>query len=203
MREALARDLVREFSQGDLSSLDYSVMRERDRTILRVTPVEKPWGPDYLRFGFNLSSDFRSESRYNLRALYRRTWLDPLGAEWLLAAQIGSEQSIATDFYQPLDRRHVFFVRPFASAGLRKVPLYFEGDRLAVYRVQENRAGLEGGVNIGRERAGERGLGRAPDRRGARHRSRLVLQRDAAAWAARPPRSWSTPTTSRSSRRAA
>jgi NTE family protein len=147
--QALAHDLVREFSQGDLSSLDYSVMRERDRTILRVTPVEKPWGPDYLRFGFNLSSDFRSESRFNVRALYRRTWLNTLGAEWLLGAQIGSEQSIATELYQPLDRRHVFFVRPLASAGLRKVPLYFEGDRLAVYRVQENRAGLEGGADLG------------------------------------------------------
>lgn len=88
--DTLARDLVREFSQGDLSSLDYSVMRERDRTILRVTPVEKPWGPDYLRFGFNMSSDFRSESRFNLRALYRSTWLNALGAEWLLGGQIGS-----------------------------------------------------------------------------------------------------------------
>ena len=147
--ERLTHDLVREFGQGDLSSLDYSVARERDRTILTVTPVEKEWGPDYLRFGLNLSSDFRSESRFNLRALYRRTWLDPLGAEWLLGAQIGSEQSIATELYQPLDLRRVFFVRPFAAAGLRKVPLYFEGDRLAVYRVQENRAGIEGGVNLG------------------------------------------------------
>ena len=146
---ALSRDLVREFSQGDLSSLDYSVARERDRTILRITPVEKSWGPDYLRFGVNLSSDFRSESRYNVRALYRRTWMNPLGGEWLVGAQIGSEQSLGTELYQPLDLRHVFFVRPFASAGLRKVPLYFEGDRLAVYRVQENRAGAEAGVNLG------------------------------------------------------
>jgi len=146
---ALSRDLVREFSQGDLSSLDYSVARSRDRTILRITPVEKPWGPDYLRFGLNLSSDFRSESRYNVRALYRKTWLNPLGAEWLLGGQIGSEQSIVSEIYQPLDLRHTFFVRPFASASLRKVPLFFEGDRLAVYRVQENRAGAEAGVNLG------------------------------------------------------
>ncbi len=146
---ALSRDLVREFSQGDLSSLDYSVVREGERTILRITPVEKSWGPDYLRFGLNLSSDFRSESRYNVRALYRRTWMNSRGAEWRVGAQIGSEQSLGTEIYQPLDLRHVFFVRLAASAGLRKVPLYFEGDRLAVYRVQENRAGAEAGVNLG------------------------------------------------------
>ncbi|HET9469548.1 MAG TPA: patatin-like phospholipase family protein, partial [Usitatibacter sp.] len=125
----LARDLVREFSQGDLSSLDYSVARSGERTVLRITPVEKPWGPDYLRFGLNLSSDFRTESRFNVRALYRKTWLNPLGAEWLLGGQIGSEQSIGSEVYQPLDLRHTFFVRPFASASLRKVPLFFEGDR--------------------------------------------------------------------------
>jgi NTE family protein len=145
----LARDLVQEFSQGDLSSLDYSVVRNRDRTILRITPVEKAWGPDYLRFGLNLSSDFRGDSRYNLRTLYRRTWMNRLGGEWLVGGQIGSEQSLGSELYQPLDLRHVFFVRPYASTGLRKVPLYFEGDRLAVYRVQENRAGAELGVNVG------------------------------------------------------
>ena len=55
--EQLARDLVVEYSQGDLHSLDYSVVRERDKTILRITPVEKPWGPAYLRFGLGLTPD--------------------------------------------------------------------------------------------------------------------------------------------------
>ena len=146
---ALARDLVTEYSQGDLHSLDYSVVKERDKTILRITPIEKPWGPNYLRFGLGLASDFRSESAYNFRALYHRTWMNPLGAEWLLGAQIGSEQNISTEFYQPLDQRHATFLRAAASAGLRKTPLFFGGDRLAIYRIQENRAGIEGGVNIG------------------------------------------------------
>ena len=145
----LAQDLVREYSQGDLQSLDYSVVHERDRTILRITPVEKPWGPDYLRFGLNLASDFRSESSYNLRALYRRTWLNPLGGEWLLGAQIGSVQSLSTEFYQPLDLRHFLFVKPYGSISLQKLPLYRGSDRLAIYRVQNNRAGLELGANLG------------------------------------------------------
>jgi NTE family protein len=145
----LARDLVREFSQGDLHSLDYSVLRERDRTILRITPVEKPWGPDYLRFGINLASDFRSESAYNLRALYRKTWINSYGAEWLVGAQIGSEQSLSTEFYQPLDLRHRFFVRPYGASSLRKTPVYSDGDRLAIYRVQDNRGGIEAGANLG------------------------------------------------------
>ena len=145
----LARDLVREFNHGDLHSLDYNVVRDRDRTILRITPVEKPWGPNYLRFGMNLASDFRSESTFNLRALYRSTWMNSLGGEWLLGAQIGSNQAIETEFYQPLDKRHASFVRPYALTALAKAPLFFEGDRVAVYRLQHNAAGIEGGVNLG------------------------------------------------------
>jgi NTE family protein len=147
--QKLATDLVTEYSQGDLHSLDYSVVRERDKTILRITPMEKPWGPDYLRFGLGLASDFRAESNYNFRVLYRRTWMNPLGGEWLTGAQIGSEQAINTEFYQPLDQRHRSYLRAFTSAGLRKAPIFFGGDRLAVYRIQENRAGFEAGVNIG------------------------------------------------------
>jgi NTE family protein len=145
----LATDLVREFNHGDLHSLDYNVVRERDRTVLRITPIEKPWGPNYLRFGVNLASDFRSESSYNLRTLFRSTWMNPLGAEWLLGAQIGSEQAIETEFHQPLDLRHASFLRAFAATSLEKAPLYFGGDRVAVYRIQDNRAGIEAGANLG------------------------------------------------------
>jgi NTE family protein len=162
---ALAADLVREFSQGDLHSLDYSVVSERDKTILRITPVEKPWGPNYLRFGLNLSSDFRSESSYNFRTLYRRTWVNSYGGEFILGGQIGSEQSIDTEFYQPLDLRHRFFMRPYASTGLRKLPLYQDSDRLAIYRIQDSRAGLEGGINVGVQ--GQAGLGWVERRIGA------------------------------------
>jgi NTE family protein len=146
---ALEQDLVTEYSQGDLLSLDYNVVRERDRTVLRLTPVEKPWGPNYLLFGLGLTSDFRSEASYNLRALYRSTWINTLGGEWLLGTQLGSEQNLTTEFYQPLDRRQWTFVRARSAAGLRKTPLFFGGDRVAIYRVQENNFGLETGANLG------------------------------------------------------
>ncbi|HEX5130034.1 MAG TPA: patatin-like phospholipase family protein, partial [Usitatibacter sp.] len=145
----LGQDLVREFNQGDLHSLDYSVVRLRDKTILRITPVEKPWGPNYLRFGINLASDFRSDAAFNLRSQLRMTWMNSLGGEMLVGAQIGSEQSLAAEFYQPLDKRHASFLRPYASTSLSKDPLYEEGDRVAVYRVQHNVAGFEAGANLG------------------------------------------------------
>jgi NTE family protein len=144
----LEKDLVLVHSRGDLTSLDYSVLRERDRTILQLTPIEKSWGPDYLRFGLNLSSDFRAESPYNLRALYRRTWLNAYGGEWLTSVQLGNNQGFATEYYQPLDLRQRWFVRPFIGTSQRKLGLFLDGDRLAEYRVRDSRAGLELGTNL-------------------------------------------------------
>ena len=144
----LAQDLVLVYSRGDLSSLDYSVLKEREKTILRLTPLEKSWGPDYLRFGVNFSSDFRTESPYNLRALYRKTWINSFGGELLTVAQMGSNQGLAVDFYQPLDYRQRYFVRPYAKVEQEKLGFYFDGDRVAEYRVRDNRAGLDVGVNL-------------------------------------------------------
>jgi NTE family protein len=159
----LAEDLVLVYSRGDLMSLDYAVLRERDKTLLRLTPLEKSWGPDYLRFGVNLSSDFRSESPYNLRALYRKTWINSYGAELLTAVQLGSNQGLGLDFYQPLDYRQRYFVRTYANTEQQKVGLYYDGDRVAEYLVRDNRLGLDLGVNLdvyGQARLGwlERGL---------------------------------------------
>ena len=85
------------------------MVSEREKRILQVTPVEKPLGPDYLRFGLNLYSDFRSDATYNVRALYRQTWLNKLGGEWLAGIQFGSEQRAIAEFYQPLSPLQVAF----------------------------------------------------------------------------------------------
>jgi NTE family protein len=145
----LADELVLIYSRGDLASLDYTVLTEREKTILKLVPVEKPWGPDYLRFGFNAATDFRIDTAFNLRALYRKTWLNAFGGEWVATGQLGTTQGIATEFYQPMDYRQVSFVRPYAAASSRIANLYFDGERLAEYRVPEYKAGLDVGVNLG------------------------------------------------------
>jgi NTE family protein len=146
---ALGNDLMRQLNHGDLHSLDYSVMRERERTILRITPVEKPWGPNYMRFGMNLQSDFGGDATYNLRALYRSTWMNKLGGEWLVIGQVGSQQLLGTQFYQPLDPRQNTFLRPFIDTQVGATSIYEDGNRLATYRVHTTNGGLEAGVNLG------------------------------------------------------
>ena len=145
----LADDLLLIYSGGDLQTLDYEVLRERDKTILRITPVEKPWGPNYLRFGLNLSTDLRTESAFNVRALYRMTWLNAFAGEWLTALQLGQSQALATEVYQPVDYRQRWFVRPHAAVRRDLIGLYFNGDRVADYLTQESNVGFDLGARLG------------------------------------------------------
>jgi len=67
-----------------------------------VLAVEKNWGPDYLRLGPGLSSDFSGDAFFNLLGSYRQTWLNSLGAEWRTDVQLGRTSGLYTEFYQPL-----------------------------------------------------------------------------------------------------
>jgi len=145
----LDKDLIRIYSGGDLQTIDYSVLTEREKRILKVTPVEKPLGPDYVRFGLNLYSDFRGDARYNVRALFRRSWLNSLGGEWLAAAQVGSDQRLATEIYQPIEPRQVWFVRAFIDGQNGIGALYSEGKRVAEYKTTSVSAAAETGLNLG------------------------------------------------------
>ena len=142
-------DLMRAYGDGYYENVDYALLSDRERNILRVTPLEKSWGPDYLRFGVNLDSNFRTDSTYVLRAAYQKTWLNALGAEFLAYGEIGSTTGVGADFYQPIDARQRYFVEANASYGNQLTGIYENDNKLAEYRVSKGDILLGGGVNLG------------------------------------------------------
>ncbi len=99
----LDSDMRRIYGTGDFEHVNYRFLEERGRRVLAVDAVEKAWGPDYLRFGLGLSSDFGGDAYFNLLASYRKTWLNSLGAEWRTDVQFGNTRGLVSEFYQPLD----------------------------------------------------------------------------------------------------
>lgn len=144
------RELLRMYGDGWYESVDYTVLSERERTILRVTPVEKPWGPDYLRFGLNLQADNKQGSSFGLRTAYHATWLNRLGAEALVTAEIGSASRFGVNLYQPLDPAQDFFVEGNAGIERSRLMIYQDDRRVAKFKVTQNSAGLNLGLNVGR-----------------------------------------------------
>ncbi|MDE1927267.1 MAG: patatin-like phospholipase family protein [Burkholderiales bacterium] len=144
----LDRDLLRVYGDGDYQSVDYAVLDQHGRNVLRLMPVEKSWGPDYLRMALQLESDLNGSSTYRLRLGYDRTWINPLGGDLLVTAEAGSSAGLALDYYQPLVPSQRWFFE--AEAGYSRDDTdYFElGHRRATYRSARTALDLSLGVNL-------------------------------------------------------
>ena len=142
-------DMLRIYGDGWFQSVDYSMRTIRQRNVLTVMPVEKSWGPDYLRLGVNLDSNFKQDSSYTLRAAYDRTWLNSLGGQLLVNAELGRASVLSADLYQPLDARQRKFFEAGASYESRNLGIYQDGNKLADYEIDRRTAMVGLGVNIG------------------------------------------------------
>jgi NTE family protein len=131
--DKLDRDMRRLFGTGDFEHVNYRILEESGRRVLDIDAVEKSWGPNYLRFGLGLGSDLKGDSFFNLAASYRRTWINPLGAEWRTDAQIGRTSRFATELYQPLETRHYLFVAPRAVIERDTIDIFEGSHPIASY----------------------------------------------------------------------
>jgi len=147
-QDTLDRDIRRLFGTGDFEHVGYRIIEEAGRRVLDIDAVEKSWGPNYLRFGLGLGSDLQGDSFFNIAASYRRTWVNHLGAEWRTDAQIGRTSLLATEFYQPLGTRSLFFVAPRAQAERRALDVFQGSQRIARYDVRTVNAGIDVGTEI-------------------------------------------------------
>jgi len=147
--EDLGRDLRRVYGRGDFESVDYRILTVDGARTLMFGVREKDSGPGYLRFGLGFATDFHGESQFSLRAAYRRSWLNRLGAELLLDAQVGRRNAVLAEFYQPLVEAGRWFVAPYLSFDETRRSLYALDRRVAELRGLDARAGLDLGAVFG------------------------------------------------------
>jgi NTE family protein len=147
--ERIGADLRRIYGRGDFESIDYRIQQEPGRRVMVIEPREKSWGPDYLRFGVGLASDFRGENPFNALVSYRKTWLNRLGGEWLNEIQVGRDSRLFSEFYQPVEERGRLFVAPYGSVGQSLRSVFLGADKIAEYDTREARVGLDAGAVLG------------------------------------------------------
>jgi NTE family protein len=146
--KSLNRDLLRAYGDGDYERVDYTLVTANGRNLLRVTPVEKSWGPDYLRFGLRLESSLGQGSTYQLRVGWQRTWINTLGGEALVVGELGSTSGITGEFYQPLEPTQRYFVDARAGYRRERADYYFQERRVSEYRSARTQLDLTSGVNF-------------------------------------------------------
>ena len=156
-QEKLDSDLRRLYGTGDFERVNYRLVDEQSRTVLAVDAVEKTWGPNYLRFGIGLSTDFRGDAFFNVIGSYRRTWLNSLGAEWRTDLQVGRSNIVTSEFYQPLTPTASLFVAPRVNYTRRSANLFSGEDRIAIYDLTSYYGGIDLGSQL--KRLGEFRIG--------------------------------------------
>jgi len=155
-RQQIERDLAWLAGRGDFERLDYRVVTERDRNVLLVTVQEKPWGPNYFRFGLNLDTDFKGQGEFNFVANHTRRWVNALGAEWRNELQIGRSQRLSTELYQPLLPSETLFASLGAEQRRRVADVSLQGPDgpssrpIAQFTGVNTRVSLDLGVAFGR-----------------------------------------------------
>lgn len=143
-QEKLDRDISWLYGTGDFEHINYSlVYKPNGKKVLQIEPAEKSWGPNYLRFGLGLSSDFQGGAYYNILASYRKTWLNSYGAEWRTDMFIGRNSSLSSEFFQPVDVKQNFFIAPYVIAKKDNSIIYKKRDRIASYEIFSTRAGID------------------------------------------------------------
>jgi NTE family protein len=146
----IGEDLRRIYGRRDFEGVSYGVVGEAGGPrALVITPHEKEWGPDYLRFGLGLESDFQGDNAFNLLVQYKRTWLNRLGAEWLTEAQIGEDTHLFSEFYQPLSEASPWFGSLYGAVGQTTRGVFQGDNKIADYLIGSARAGADLGYTLG------------------------------------------------------
>ena len=155
----LNRDLLRVYGDGWYQSVDYTLLDQRGRKVLRLLPVEKSWGPDYVRLGVHLESSLSQGSSFELRGAYQKTWLNPLGGELLATAALGTTTGLGVELHQPLDAAQRVFVAGKATYWRERKDYFYVEQRIAEYRRASAGGEISAGLNfslLGQARLGWR-----------------------------------------------
>lgn len=153
----LDADLGRIYGRGDFDRVGYSIADEAGKRVLLIEAQEKASGPNYLRFGLGLANDFAGNAHFQTLTSYRRTWINPLGAEWRSDLRLGRINQLTSEFYQPLDVTQSFFVVPYADIEQRPFDVFDRRSRIARFSRLSGSVGLDLGAQ--RSRFGEVRLG--------------------------------------------
>ncbi|TYQ20212.1 UNVERIFIED_ORG: NTE family protein [Zoogloea ramigera] len=140
------RDMRRLYGKGDFEHVSYAVTLLPDGShALTTTVTEKSWGPQYLRLGLGVSTDFEGDSFFSLRASHRWTWLNALGGEWRNELEIGHTDRLSTEWLQPLTPAQRLFASAYLGGERTPLDVYSQGQRLLRYR----REAITGGIDLG------------------------------------------------------
>lgn len=85
-----------------------TVFDNKEKT-LQVIAEEKSWGPNFLQFGIGWEDDLDSNSDLNFNIAYTLGNLTRNGGELRSELEMGTQRSLGSEFYVPIDNKRDFY----------------------------------------------------------------------------------------------
>ena len=125
----LAGDLLQLAASSDYDRVDYRIVNDpitrEEGLVFDLKATD--WGPNYLKLGLDLRTDFQGDAGFNIRLHHSRHWLTPNGTLWNNQVEIGNVTGLRTELIHPLGGDHDRFVGARASIRREKVTVYDSG----------------------------------------------------------------------------
>jgi len=150
--EAIREDLERLYETGDYERIDFRLRQVESDFELYIEAIDKPWGPNYLRFGLNMFADLEGESSFDALADYTMTRLNRKRGEFKIQAQLGEHPTVVAELYQPFSLRQTWFAavkaRQTTTTEYLSVPV--AAGAVAPYRTGAVEIEADLGIQLGR-----------------------------------------------------
>lgn len=148
--DTLHKNIDKVYARGDFSSINYSLVDTAPgQADIIVHPHERD-GRDFVRFGLGLYSDFQGDASFSGLVSLRRAWLNKLDAEWRTDVQLGRNNGLYSEWYQPASLGSEFFVAPYVLYVDQFRDIYLQDVAKLKYQFTSAGGGLELGSVFGR-----------------------------------------------------
>lgn len=137
------------YGEGHYERITYTLGEQGDDLVLYVTPIDKTWGPHFLRLGLRLSDDFDGGSAYQLDALARIASDIRPGSEWRVRLGLGELNELGASWRLPFGEHARSYIHPYASARAIDQPLFVEDQSAELARLRWTRGRFGG--DLGRD----------------------------------------------------
>lgn len=143
--DAIESRLAKAYGAGSYERILYRLGRKDDAFGLKVTPVDKGWGPNYIGFGLQINDDFNGRSDYQIAAEASFTGLNRWGAEARLRMDLGRIAGFSGEWFQPFGKTGQLYLLPGVAISARNQPVLNGLETAAEYRFEQVKARIEAG----------------------------------------------------------
>ena len=147
--QVLQADMRRISGLGLWETVEFRMEKVSGKNVLHIRAVPKSWGPTYVSAGLDFEVNASSTSEFGLNLLLDQTEFDSLGADWKTAFRIGSETSIYSQFFQPVEYTGRYFFAPRVSWFRTTQEIFLNEISIADYDLRQGTAGIDFGMELG------------------------------------------------------